>query len=696
MSQQRQIRVAAAFAVVASLTLVAPVAVAQPTGPAFGSRDLAIDSLFDVVVDEVNGQILFSQGDGGTQLVVTDLEGNPLATVDELPGARGIHVAGSSLWVALHDDNAVAEIDLKTLDEVRRIPLGGAVCPNDVAVTGSLLVVGHDCSSADSGVGVIDLEDDNAWSNQTDGHWVGIHVESAPRASGTIVAARQGGSAIYTFDVASGTALPVDSITNGGGIRDIAFKPDGTSVVQASGLPHQNDEWSVPGLALVETYQSAAFPNAAEWSGDGTVLATGTDSFEEPEVWVYEPGRPTAAIKHELDRRLTNRGLAISHSGRWIWAVSESPDGGDYRLHVLPGIGWPRCAGRHPTHVGTSGADVITGTGGDDVVVALGGNDTITTGSGNDVICAGGGRDQIQPGAGDDVVRAGRGIDTVQYPDSSVGMGIDLASGVAISSAGEDKLVSVENAIGTAQRDTLIGDDGPNRLFAGGGEDEIYGGGGDDLLVAGSGADKVFAGDGADRVRGGPGNDVIEGGRGDDTLVGHGGRDLLIGDVGGDRLIGNRGADVLAGIGGADHINGGPGRDTISFAASPRSIRASLVTGKAFGEGADTFEKVEWMVGSAHADRLVGNGGPNLIESRGGDDIVRGRAGDDWLATGAGVDFAYGGIGTDVCIAAENADSCEDIRAGDAGHQLMSAWVDLDVRQKLLMPAVVKGPRPAW
>ncbi|WP_439577096.1 M10 family metallopeptidase C-terminal domain-containing protein [Elioraea sp.] len=86
-------------------------------------------------------------------------------------------------------------------------------------------------------------------------------------------------------------------------------------------------------------------------------------------------------------------------------------------------------------------------------------------------------------------------------------------------SAGYDTLANIENLIGSAFDDVLIGNDGPNTL---------WGGAGNDLLDGGAGRDVLYGGDGNDTLLGGAGNDVLVGGTGVDVLTGGAGKDVFL------------------------------------------------------------------------------------------------------------------------------------------------------------------------
>jgi Ca2+-binding RTX toxin-like protein len=116
----------------------------------------------------------------------------------------------------------------------------------------------------------------------------------------------------------------------------------------------------------------------------------------------------------------------------------------------------------------------------------------IKGGDGNDTVRGFGGDDGLYPGFGDDVVDGGAGAgDVLGYSDIfTTGVHVDLSqTAPQDTNAGSDSLTGVENVDGTFKADTLIGDNGPNRLTGGGGTgDRLVGGLGDDDLQ-GSGPD---------------------------------------------------------------------------------------------------------------------------------------------------------------------------------------------------------------
>jgi Ca2+-binding RTX toxin-like protein len=428
-----------------------------------------------------------------------------------------------------------------------------------------------------------------------------------------------------------------------------------------------------------------------------------------------------------------------------------------------------RCTREAATILGTPGDDVLKGTDGEDIIVGLGGDDRIVAGAndeteyhydricggggddvlvghqddpdgrfleteaivvggpgndrllggiafdggpGNDELRGRGGRDELFGGPGNDVIDGGKpddgpghAVDVVIFRDGPVTA--DLVKHRA-RGEGRDRLIGIEQLIGTPQDDVFRGDEDSNFLDGRGGSDTVSGGGGDDVLVpdglndrdAGRSFETVIGGPGRDMVafggyydgatvnlaegtmrvgakntgridevedvQGSMRPDVLVGDDADNRLFGRGRADVLEGGDGDDVLLGDesydRGADVMRGGAGDDHLegmkgddvlDGGGGVDTASFYADRRlgGVTASLVTGVATGQGDDELAGIENLWGSARQDRLEGDEGDNRLRSNGGEDYsdtLIGHGGDDVLETGRGDDTLDGGAGNDL------------------------------------------------
>lgn len=343
--------------------------------------------------------------------------------------------------------------------------------------------------------------------------------------------------------------------------------------------------------------------------------------------------------------------------------------------------------------IGGGANDVLAGSSASDTFDGMAGRDLLLGRDGNDNLSGGGGDDRLSGGAGRDTLSGGNGFDRAIYSEAGIGLAVDLADPVA--NQGEalgDVLSGIEAVSGSTFADQIAGDGAANHLAGGSGNDSLFGRDGNDTLRGNTGADLLDGGAGIDLadylfsgvavlvdlerptlnsgiaagdsffsiegVLAGACNDQVSGNADTNWLFGGAGDDLLFGRAGGDGLYGGAGNDILCGGLGSDVLVGGTGIDRASYTTSGTGIEADLQsparnTGEAFG---DSFVGIEGLEGSAHADRLWGDGAANTLLGRPGDDLLFGRAGGDRLSGGDGRDTLAGGIGDDLLFGGAGAD----------------------------------------
>ncbi|WP_343564309.1 calcium-binding protein, partial [Kiloniella sp. b19] len=284
--------------------------------------------------------------------------------------------------------------------------------------------------------------------------------------------------------------------------------------------------------------------------------------------------------------------------------------------------------------------------------------DELTGDTENNVLFGNGGNDLLEGGAGADYIDGGEGSDTASYASSNAAVTVDLeptvdgddtyAKQVSGGHAQYDRLVSIENLVGSAHADTLRGNDEANILEGGAGADSLDGRAGDDTLSY-AGSDAAVTVDlESQSVSGGhaQGDSVsnfehVDGSAHDDTLSAREAGSYLFGDAGDDTLTGRSGDDTLQGGSGADTITGGAGTDTLSYENSAEAVTVDLGAGTASGGDAegDSFSGVENLQGSYHDDTLTGDAGDNVLEGDLGADTLDGGDGTD---TASYEDALYG------------------------------------------------------
>ncbi|MGL4965429.1 MAG: calcium-binding protein [Inquilinus sp.] len=323
-----------------------------------------------------------------------------------------------------------------------------------------------------------------------------------------------------------------------------------------------------------------------------------------------------------------------SNIGVAIDLATNSATGGDAAGDTFTAVENLSGSQGNDTLVGDDGANLLQGWNGNDEITGAGGNDTVEGGDGNDGLSGGAGADVLRGGAGGDQLDGGDGSDTANYWYSSVGVTVDLATGIGHGGDAEgDTLTGFENLFGSYRNDTLVGDDGANLLQSWNGNDEITGAGG---------------------------NDTLEGGDGSDGLSG------------------GAGADVLRGGAGGDQLDGGDGSDTASYWYSAVGVTVDLATGIGHGGDAegDTLAGFEILSGTQGDDHLSGDALANTLQGWNGNDVLAGGAGKDVLAGGAGADrFVLTTIGDSLTGA--NADRITDFSRAQ-GDKIDLSAIDAD------------------
>ncbi|MFN7169072.1 MAG: S8 family serine peptidase [Pannonibacter sp.] len=313
--------------------------------------------------------------------------------------------------------------------------------------------------------------------------------------------------------------------------------------------------------------------------------------------------------------------------------------------------------------------------------------DTLTGDINANALSAGAGDDILIGGAGADTLDGGLGIDTASYTTSAAAIDVDLSRASQIGGDAQgDRLVAIENLLGSAHADTLAGDGAANTLDGGAGNDILRGNAGQDRLVGGAGNDTIDGGADSDSVvysgrradyaivKNSDGSITVTDKRAnadgvdkvtnvetfifadksfatvsltfdvlDKTIRGTEGNDTLNGTTGDDVIAAAGGNDTINGSAGKDTIDGGAGTDTVSYAASTAGVSVDLVTGKGVGGFADgdVLANVESVTGaSAHNSTLRGNSGINVLIGGNGNDLLAGREGGDTLNGAGGIDMA--------------------------------------------------------
>jgi Ca2+-binding RTX toxin-like protein len=445
-----------------------------------------------------------------------------------------------------------------------------------------------------------------------------------------------GGDGIDTVSYASASAgvtinlaQTTGQITTGAGIDRIIFVENLTGSAFDDVLQGDGNNNVITGGAGNDTIQTGTgFDTVFAGAGNDTVIgAFVTADLSTGEV--YDGGAGTDLFV--LDGYALVSVQVSLATGAWSFFDPTDPfftatNFEDFDATTSTGIA--ELIGSNANNNIRMGADdnIVFGLFGDDVIDGGAGDDTLNGNGGNDTLIGGEGNDTLDGGAGNDLFIGGDGVDTVTYASATAGVSVTLAqiTGQQTNGSGIDKLVGVENLIGSAFDDTLSGDDGVNVITGGGGDDTIAGGGGQDIINAGAGNDTILWGVGGSVFA------TIDGGAGNDTIVDNG----------------------------------------TNFGATRINLATGELSTLANGTVLSTFSSIENFDGSASlssAAELIGTNGDNSLLMGAGDSALFGLFGDDVLGGGAGRDMLTGGGGADVFIfgQGDDVDTITDFTDGE-------------------------------
>ena len=330
--------------------------------------------------------------------------------------------------------------------------------------------------------------------------------------------------------------------------------------------------------------------------------------------------------------------------------------------------------------LGSRYSDVLTGDAGANRLVGGAGNDRLTGGAGADTLMGGTGLDTASYAASAGAVTVNLETGAVSGGDAE-GDTLDSVEYLT-GSAHDDTLTgnAGNNVLeGGAGADTLDGGDGIDTASYAGSASRV------DVRLSGTVVNHGDAtGDTLTNI------ENLIGSAHNDILVGNGQANALTGMVGNDLLWASSGDDLLTGGPGADRLVGGAGLDTASWAGSSEAVTVRLHSLAAAGGDAqgDTFESlvdvaytdangvaqtdslpdIENLTGSAHNDILAGDRRDNDIDGGAGNDTLYGGpgGGDDEISGGPGHDRIFGGQGDDTL----NGGTGDDRLAGGHGNDV--------------------------
>ncbi len=299
-----------AAALAATLPGPAAAAVSTPTpllqDPPDTRTPLSTGPARTSIVDAARGHLFLATGFPISTVMVTDMAGTLLKTIDGQTGALGMAISAdrTSLYVALREGDAISVIDLATLAERRRIPTGTFTCPSWLATAGGRLWVSYGCTERAAIVSVDPALPAVQLPPPPDArYYTPPQIASASPTSMVVVAAI-GSFVESTVDLydASSAALVRTNTYYSDRIyyaSAVAITPDEKTVfvlgIDGSGrlASYGALSFSVPDLTRGPFYRTSPYTSGIAVSPDGSHVAMTAGSTLGSDVWVFPVGVPT-------------------------------------------------------------------------------------------------------------------------------------------------------------------------------------------------------------------------------------------------------------------------------------------------------------------------------------------------------------------------------------------------------------------
>ena len=326
----------------ASAFLAALSAVVLPAwtgGVARAATITPLPAAYQVIADTAHGHLFISEGTSpsnepyptGSTILVTDLSGNPVATLPGPLGVDGMTLSpdGTTLYVA--EDGGVAAFSTATLQQTSFYSIGFPAY--SVAVQSGLLWVSYDEVGAFFTIGSIDPSTGSFDATPFPVGWVSfpplISADPADQ-SGTLVTSSKGVNppTVASFNVSNPAA--VTQIASTQSIQS-CWMPNGLAVLAGGAAFLCNGvSYSTADLSPQVDYGTDDVDAAA---GDGTVaVAAPPSNFPDttPDVFVFPPGA-TSFLSYRAAYTLESptvvvAALALSADSENLYAVIQNND----------------------------------------------------------------------------------------------------------------------------------------------------------------------------------------------------------------------------------------------------------------------------------------------------------------------------------------------------------------------------------
>lgn len=303
-----------------------------------------------LAVDPSGGHVFVSGGPSTSSIVVLDYSGAVVKTITGEGGASqmAVDTATHTLYVALHDQTAISEIDTQTLTETKRFSTTPYPDPSSLVIAGGKLWFTCFQNDGEGCHGLIEADLDGGnmapAPSPVASYFFATDLAAGGPGNKYVAVGDSYGEPpdldVYDVSGASPTLVSHVHDPNGGSaqVRDMTFDPSGANILLACGAPYYVESLATSTLLSSAAYPTGAYPISVAVTADGNYVAGGIDTNAGPDVFVYPVGDTTPVRTWQVgsdDLSGVAHGLAFSPDGSHLFAVVSDAATQHLDFHVL-------------------------------------------------------------------------------------------------------------------------------------------------------------------------------------------------------------------------------------------------------------------------------------------------------------------------------------------------------------------------
>jgi hypothetical protein len=303
-----------------------------------------------LAVDPSGQHVFVSGGSGTSSIVVLNYAGTIVKTITGQGGASqmAVDTATHTLYVALHDQTAISEINTQTLAETKRFSTSPYPDPSSLVIAGGKLWFSCFQNDGEGCHGIVSADLDGSNMAQAPAPIASYFFATALTAGGSgnkylaVGDSYQEPPDVDVYDVSGATPTVVSHVHDPDGgsaqVRDMTFDPSGANLLLACGAPYYVESLATSNLLSSGQYPTGPYPISVAVTANGQFVAGGINTNSGPDVFVYPVGNTTPVRTWQVgDDNLSgiDHGLAFSPDASLLFAVVHDSATGHLAFHVL-------------------------------------------------------------------------------------------------------------------------------------------------------------------------------------------------------------------------------------------------------------------------------------------------------------------------------------------------------------------------